>query len=170
MDERELAMYFESRPPWLKANETAREKARATLEIDGKPYPYTICPREMQAGIRFFVGFPDKQHLFISDEVPESDRPHYLAHEVREFTDPKLKDKKGRCLEALKRELSEVPDNIRTEYIKRRLEMYQNLFTYLSGLADQEDEPNREKINLYKEMRAEVKQSLEHLQKISTVE
>lgn len=170
MDERELAMYFESRPAWLKANETKREKAQATTEIDGKPYPYTICRREMQATIRFFVGFADKQHLFISDEVPESDRPFYLAHEVREFTDPKLKGKEGRCLEVLKRELGEVPGDLRPEYIQRRTEMYQNLFIYFSGLADQEDEPDREKIKLYSEMRDEVKKSLDYLHEISTAE
>lgn len=128
MDEKELEQYFESRPAWLKKFEIDR----GILILGGKPHPYTICKKEMNSNVPYFVGFFNKEHLFISEEVPESDREFYLRHEIVEFTDPEFIDQPGRCVRGVERELIEVPEEQREEYVARRIKMFEGLVIQLT--------------------------------------
>lgn len=171
MDEKELEQYFESRPGWIKSNETNRESPRGVLSVDGKAFPYTVCKREMQSSIQYFVGYPSQQHLFISDEVPKPDREYYLKHEIREFTDPELKDKEGRCFESLIRELEQVTDEIKASgYISRRTKMYEDLFLYFDGLVKNNQTNTPEQVKGFELMRNEVSKSLDYLRSLNKEE
>jgi len=75
-----------------------------------------------------FLGYPNGENLFISEEVPEKFRVPQLLHEIIEFTE--LKDQEGRCAEAIKRELETITDDIRAKYIAYRTIFFANLDEY----------------------------------------
>jgi hypothetical protein len=84
-----------------------------------------------------FVGcIPDTQFFFISDEVPESFRELYIAHEAYEYALEGGPDSRGNCLRALRYELSLVPRNIRKEYIPYRRNFFRRMVAFYDGNAE----------------------------------
>jgi len=114
----------DNRPDWIIANVVGVGE----VEYKGQTIPYTILKKELAPKLPGFLGFPKGENLFISEEVPEQFRLPQLVHEIIEFTE--LVGQKGRCLEALKRELSIVPEKIKQEYIEYRRDFFARLVEY----------------------------------------
>lgn len=114
----------DDRPDWIKNN----EKGRGKIEVDGETYPYTIMDQELEGAPPNFVGFLDAKFLFISEEVLPQYRNHFLRHEV--ICNKKLQGRSGRCEQATKRELEQVPEEIKEDYIKFRIKFYEDLIDY----------------------------------------
>ncbi len=102
----------------------------------GGKIPYTILKKEVAPTLPGFLGYPHGEHLFISEEVPEAFRVPQLIHEIVEFTE--LQNQKGRCVEALQRELSVVPAEIKHAYLEYRRIFFANLIRYYHGSADED--------------------------------
>ena len=98
------------------------------LEVVDKLYQYHIISRELEPGLKGFVGFPEGEFLFISEDVPREYRPYILTHEVLETTI--LKDKTGRCAFATILELGDVPPGMLREYVKYRLDFINRLLEF----------------------------------------
>lgn len=122
----------DSRPDWIRENEVGSGE----IEYEGKKIPYTILKKELEPRLPGFLGYPNGEHLFISEEVPEQFRDPQLIHEIIEFTE--LKDQKGRCKDALKKELEVVPDEIRQEYLEYRKEFFALLVAYNENSEDED--------------------------------
>lgn len=122
----------DTRPDRIKTNEVGSNK----IEYQGKKIPYTILKKELAPTLPGFLGYPNGEHLFISEEVPEKFRAPQLIHEIVEFTE--LKGKKGGCVEALKRELSVVPEEIRQEYLEYRRNFFAKLIEYYKDSKDED--------------------------------
>ncbi len=121
----------DTRPEWMKNNEVDV----GVVEYEGEEIPYTVLNKDLEPKLPGFVGYLNGEHLFISEEIPEKYRFPQLIHEIVEFT--KLKDQKGRCVEALKHELSFIPEEIWEEYIEYRKNFFADLIEYYK---DSEDE------------------------------
>ncbi|MES2023375.1 MAG: hypothetical protein V4439_01705 [Patescibacteria group bacterium] len=146
----------DNRPDYIKNNEVSTGE----IEYGGKKYFFTVLKKEV--GPKTLPGFlgKDGEHFFISEEAPEKFRVLQLTHEIIEFTE--LEGKKGRCLEALKRELLLVPDEIRKEYIEYRRNLFNNLIQYYKKLL--EDKKLEQKIKeSYEDIEKEMKGSYEYL-------
>ena len=122
----------DTRPDWIKTHEVGVGE----VEYEGQRIPYTVLNKDLEPNLPGFLGYPDGENLFISEEVPEEYRLPQLIHEIVEFT--KLKDKKGRCVEALKHELSFVPGKIWEEYLEYRTDFFARLVEYYKGSKDED--------------------------------
>lgn len=122
----------DTRPDWIKTNEVGTGE----IEHEGKRILYTILKKELAPTLPGFLGYPNGEHLFISEEVPEKFRVPQLIHEIIEFTE--LKGKKSRCVEALKRELSVVPEEIKQEYLEYRRNFFAKLIEYNKNSKDED--------------------------------
>jgi len=122
----------DDRPDWIKANEVGKGE----IEHKGLKVPYTVLKKELEPRLPGFLGYPNGEHLFISEEVPEKFRIPQLTHEIIEFTE--LEGQKGRCLEALKRELAIVPEEIREEYLEYRTNFFANLVKLYEKSEDED--------------------------------
>jgi len=111
------------RPEWMKQNEVDKGE----IILAGETYKYTILKKELEPALAGFIG-QFEGHFFISEEVPNEYRELQLIHEIIEFTE--LTDQPGRCLQALKRELELIPDNIKSEYLKYRKDFFKRLIAY----------------------------------------
>lgn len=120
----------DARPDWIKNN----EKGRGNTVVDGEVYPFTVLDRELEPGLPGFVGFPGAEHLLASEDIPPKYRQYILRHEVREYT--QFKDQQGKCLTSLKRELEDIPENIRNEYIAYRREFFRKLVDFYQDSDD----------------------------------
>lgn len=128
--EREVKL--DARPEWIKTNEVGTGE----IEYEDKKIPFTILKKELAPTLPGFLGYAKGEHLFISEEVPEKFRSPQLIHEIVEFTE--LKGQKGRCVEALKRELSVVPEEIRQEYLEYRRNFFARLIEYYKDSKDED--------------------------------
>jgi len=105
------------------------------LVVDDETFIYWIIRSELEPGLPCFVGVFENQ-LFISEDVLEEDREHYIWHEV--MCNIKRKGQKGRCLQILEEELSRVPEFMREGYIQRRLKFFEDLVRYSQNSEDEE--------------------------------
>jgi hypothetical protein len=62
----------------------------------------------------------------VSDSVPTELRPYWVAHEVIEFTKIGI-NTKGRCNLAELKVMSLIPDNLKEQYVNRRIPFFSNL-------------------------------------------
>jgi len=138
---------LDTRPEWIKANQVGLGE----VNYNGKKIPFTILKKELAPKLPGFLGYPNGEHLFISEEVPEKFRAPQLIHEIIEFTE--LSGQKGRCVEALKRELSVVPEEIKQEYLEYRINFFTKLVEYYQESQDEE-------------FKSEIRASYEFLQKL----
>ena len=120
------------RPAWLRKAEVGR----GSVQYQGKRYAYTVTPASMadtEEGnvLPLHVGFLNKEHLFISEAIPEAYRPYVLRHEMREFL--LLDGQPGRCRASLVLELSEVPWPIYDGYLAFRNRFFSELIAYYAG-------------------------------------
>ncbi|KKR91908.1 hypothetical protein A3D45_03035 [Candidatus Falkowbacteria bacterium RIFCSPHIGHO2_02_FULL_42_9] len=123
---------LDTRPDWIRTNEVATNE----IEHGGKKFPYTVLKRELAPTLPGFLGYPNGEHLFISEDVPEKFRAPQLIHEIVEFTE--LKGVKGRCVEALKRELAVMSEEIRQEYLEYRRNFFAKLIEYYKESKDED--------------------------------
>ncbi|MCX6780396.1 MAG: hypothetical protein NT034_04465 [Candidatus Magasanikbacteria bacterium] len=110
------------------------------LDVCGVLYPYHILGKNLTQ-LRYFLGFPKAEFLFVSEEVPAPFRDHVQRHEVNEFVC--RAGQPGRCLASLKQELAEVPEAMLSDYIVFRREQYHGLVAYYAddqGLDDLKQE------------------------------
>ena len=100
-----------------------------SVVIEGISYAYDIISAKLEPRVPNFVGFPDSEYLFISEEVPEKYRYPMLAHEVRCFA---LKDAghAGHCKAAVAYELTFVSGNEKRAYLAFRREFFEKLVSY----------------------------------------
>ncbi len=101
---------------------------RGSMEFSGKNYYYHILAKNLEPNLEGFVGFPQGEYLFCSEDVPEEYRRFILGHEIGEFTE--LAKQPGRCLTSLKLELAEVPEEILSKYIAYRKSFFARLVDY----------------------------------------
>lgn len=104
------------------------------VSLAGLEFSYFVLPQSLNPSLPDFVyrctGAPEDSAVFgISDSVPEESRKYAVAHEVIEFGQIGL-HVKGRCSQALKKELSLVPESIKTNYIEMRRNFFRNLIDY----------------------------------------
>lgn len=143
----ESKLTTDTRPNWIKNNEVGVGE----IEYGGRKIPYTILKKESVPTLPGFLGYPKAEYLFISEEVPEEFRVPQLIHEIIEFTE--LTGQKGRCVEALKRELSVIPEEIKQKYIEYRRDFFKRLIEYYKNFEDEN-------------FKAEIQASYEFLQKL----
>ena len=99
-------------------------------------FSYFVVPQAIEKDLPDFVirltGEPDDGCVFgISDSVDERYRQYAVAHEVIEFTEIGI-GTPDRCTKALDEELKLVPDEIKQDYAKMRMEFFRNLIQYCS--------------------------------------
>jgi hypothetical protein len=104
------------------------------VNLDGLSFSYFVLPQSDNPGLPSFVwqctGNPEDGTVFgISDSVPENFRQYAVAHEVIEFREIGH-DVKGRCAQALERELKLVPADIKSKYTAMRLNFFRNLIPF----------------------------------------
>lgn len=125
---------IDDRPDFIKKHLVGE----GSFQFNGKTYRFAIVSKELEPALPGFLGFFQKKHLFISEEVPEAFRIPQLIHEIVEESS-ELTGKKGRCLEALYRELRYVQGNLVGEYIQYRRRFFFQLVNYYTGRSvDQE--------------------------------
>lgn len=102
----------------------------ATFEYGGVVYPLLLVDPAFMPTIRNFVGFPppDRNFLFIANNVPKKYWLPMLGHEVYEFTE--LDGQLGRCSAAAELELGHVAVEDLDEYLAMRVEMFTDLIAY----------------------------------------
>lgn len=122
----------DTRPNWIKNNEVGTGQ----VEYDSEKIPYTILKKDLEPRLPGFLGYLNGENLFISEEVPEAFRLPQLIHEIIEFTE--LKGQKGRCVEALKRELETVPEGIKKDYIRYRTDFFARLVEFYKSSNDED--------------------------------
>lgn len=131
------------RPDWL-ISAQAENTQPQILEIDGQEYVYTIVKAGLAPGLPYTVGFPQENALMISVNTAELDRPHIMAHEVREKTLFADIPEEERCVASLLTELDDVhqqqPENYR-KYIQER----RNFFDALVDFYEQNPEQSAAK-------------------------
>lgn len=116
------------------------------------PYvPFLVVKRELEPKLSGFVSY-NNGLPFISEEVPPDYRAYFILHELIEFEE--LDGVQGRCLEALKRELTFVPAEIRGAYAVYRQKFFQALVAYYA----------RPKDGVSEEFCAEIAASLRYLE------
>jgi len=123
---------LDTRPVRIKENEVGVGK----LIFGTQKVLYTVLKKELALELPWFLGYPEGEHLFISEEVPEVFVRPQLIHEVVEFT--QLKGEPWRCLLALQIELANVPDEFKKEYIPYRKNFFANLIKYYETSWDEE--------------------------------
>jgi len=116
--------------PEFIANNTVQTEE---LKYKGKTIPYSVLKKEVALDLPGFLGYANG-HLFISEEVPENFRNPQLIHEYIEFVE--LKDEKDRCLQASKRELEYVPDELKESYLEYREDFFARLVVYYKDYDD----------------------------------
>lgn len=101
-------------------------------------FSYFVIPQELNPNLPDFVmrmtgkNKEDGAIYGIANSVREDFRPYAVAHEAIEFEEIGL-DKKGRCAEAVRKELDLVPDKMKGDYIKMRTEFFRNLVLFSSA-------------------------------------
>ena len=129
----------DTRPSWLK-NVQAEGTKPGTINVDGKPYMFTLVKPGLAPSLPYAVGFPDESALFISVDVPESHRPLIMSHEVREKTRFSKLPEDERCKASLQTELENaraaLPDGY-TEYVNSRRSFFDALVSFY-GQPDQQ--------------------------------
>ena len=114
--------------------------AEIGVSIHGNDFSYYVLPKSLQPALPDFVfrmtGEPEDGYVFgISDSMPDAFRQYAVAHEFIEFTRIGI-DTQGRCVEALRTELMLVPEDIKSDYINRRMDFFNNLVEYCKNQAD----------------------------------
>src|SRR3989344_2017793 len=120
--------------PTLEERLNELEIGKAMVTWQDKKYVYRIISRKLVEDPKYFVSFGNGTP-FISDEVPPKFRPYMILHELMEFIGHK--NKRDRCVNALKEELAEVPLEKVDHYIEFRL----GTFKYLSDYLRTQDDP-----------------------------
>jgi hypothetical protein len=110
------------------------------VELEDLSFSYFVMPQELEPLLPEFVfrctGDDPNRYVFgISNSVHEKFRRYAVAHEFIEFTQIGI-DTKGRCGQALDRELELVPDDIKEDYLSMRLRFFSNLIDYCQEKSD----------------------------------
>ncbi len=110
------------------------------VSLDGCEFSYFVLPQSLEPRLADFAfrstgEKADGYVLGISDSVDPRFRPFAMAHEYLEFVEIGI-DTPGRCVMALERELSLVPDDIMEEYLPFRRDFFSNLIEYCSAQPD----------------------------------
>lgn len=115
---------LDDRPSFIKNNTVGIGE----IEYNGRKILYSILQKDLVPSLPGFLWYPNGEHLFISEEVPEKFRDPQLIHEIIEFSE--LKDQTWRCLMALKAELEMLQQNIRQEYLAYRKDFFARLVEF----------------------------------------
>ena len=98
-----------------------------SVNIDGARHAYDILPPTFEPNVPYFVGYPHG-YLFISEQVPESFRKAWLAHEIK-CTAIREAGVTPYCVHAFEQELKFVPKDIPV-YLSMRKKMFDALISY----------------------------------------
>jgi hypothetical protein len=99
---------------------------------------YFVIPQAMNPGLQDFAlrmtnTNPETKEVFgifgVSDSIPVEIRPYWAAHEIVEFTEIGISTN-GRCKSAEKEVLSLMPDDLKEQYIERRITFFANLIDF----------------------------------------
>ena len=130
----------------------ANTAGKGMIVVLGRIYDYKVVKKELDPRLPHFVGVIDGL-LFISEETPIEFREYPLKHEV--FCNFLLKGQPGRCLEALRRELSLVPVKLKKKYIRFRTKFFEALVKYYKESTNEE-------------FKGEIEASLQYLRSLSS--
>ena len=75
----------------------------------------------------------------VSETVPSLLRPYWALHEIIEFTQMGI-DKKGRCSDAERYVLDLVPENLRKEFIEKRIKFFEGVVAYFKKELERKTE------------------------------
>jgi hypothetical protein len=120
---------------WMESQGFALEEA----EIVGVKFSYYVMPKSLNPSLNYFVYqcANDGKGVFgIADSVPKEFRQYAVLHEVLESG---MKEK-GRCAQALEKELSCVPEGIRKQYTQMRRDFFTQLVPYAIEKKYSQDE------------------------------
>lgn len=102
------------------------------------PVSYFIIPEKLEPNLPDFAfrmtrTDPETQEISgifgVSDSVPKELRPYWAAHEIIEFTQFGI-HRQERCVLAEERTLRLVPKELLGQFIKRRINFFENLGSY----------------------------------------
>lgn len=109
-----------------------------SVEVGDLRFSYFVMPQELNRDLPHFTfrmtgkNKEDSAVYGIADSVREDFRLYAVAHEVIEFSQIGI-DVEGRCVKALEKEISFVPEDIKGEYLVMRKEFFDRLITYTSS-------------------------------------
>jgi hypothetical protein len=99
--------------------------------LNNETFNYYLLPQFLNSDLPDFVYqciSNDDYVLGVSESLPKDYRKYFLYHELLEYRDNP--DTKGKCRNALEKELSLVPEDIKDKYVNRRLNFFKNLINY----------------------------------------
>jgi hypothetical protein len=117
-----------------------------TVSLNDEVIPYYVLPPHLEPALPDFsvritstnLETGEVTGIFgVSESVPPELRPHWAKHEMIEFLQIGI-DFKGRCSEAECAVLEEIPEEIRLDYIARRVVFFNNLTEYFKNDIDEE--------------------------------
>jgi len=110
------------------------------IDIGGRKIKFFVLPASLNKGLPDFalaVVTDDRSHYVfgVSESVPEPFRKYWAFHEHVEY----LEELEGpdRCVRTLEQELRLVPEDLKPEYLRRRLAFFRSLADY--ALSKPED-------------------------------
>lgn len=116
-------------PDWLKPHVL---EERQTL-VEGVNRKYLVISRKLEPKLPMFVSY-NEGLSFISEDVPETYRPAWIAHEIIEFEQFRNPDgtwQPDHCRRALVREMDYVEKEDLKGYLPLRLNFFRGLVDYL---------------------------------------
>ena len=107
---------------------------QAEAQVAGLQIPYFVMPQSLDELTGFVYrctsSSPDDGFVFgIADSVPEASRPFAIYHEFTEFMEIGIHTQ-GRCVQALERELQEVPKDKLPVHLRERFCFFRGLIPY----------------------------------------
>ncbi len=109
-----------------------------TTEIDGIAYSYYVLPQSLNPDLPDFAfrmtglnpETGNTEGIYgVSDSVPESLRPFWAAHEVREFAQIGI-NAPERCITSEQQTVRSIPPELQSGYVNRRIAFFNNLLKY----------------------------------------
>jgi len=107
----------------------------ATAHIGSRYCDYDITSKTFEPRVPYFVGYPDRRYLFISEEVPEEFHPAVLAHELW-CARQKGRGDPDHCRHAAVHELLYVPNRAFKAYLDMRLKTFEALVELYGSCGD----------------------------------
>lgn len=114
-------------PEWLSKGVAL---AVETVEYGGQLYTYAVARRDFTKQALKLPGFVSVhgEYVLVSEDVPVKYRTFYALHEIIEMFE--LAGKTGRCVEALRIELTRVPAGMYLDYVLDRTLFFRRLIEF----------------------------------------
>lgn len=116
-----------------KENFLVEESQLGELNVSYFVIPQELNPSLQDFALRMTTTNPKTKEVTgifgVSDSVPAELRPYWAAHEIIEFTQIGI-NQEGRCAAAEERIIELLPEDLKQEYVNRRIPFFENLIIF----------------------------------------